>query len=429
MESKETREKIIVNDLTYRTAYSNRNGSDAKEEFKCSRIIQSYTPEDLLKSKISDYSKYFANEVCNNIKSELSSAIEITPQQEVFYKNCTNLFLNDLNTNSPILIPVKCGFGKSSFIKSYISTIIGEVKRGSCEFSKLPMIIATDRVVDLKSIQKSIEKKWGYYHAESVFGDIEHDEPDYAVSYVYVMESWNKDIECPRPLKDYKERKDLIMPAAVVMVSLVLFVLQKDLGTALIFFAIAITMVYIGTAKFRYVMAAILLFIVGAVASYYMFSHVQARVDIWIDPWKTASGSGYQIVQSLYAIASGGFWGTGLYLGHPNYIPEVQTDFIFSIICEEFGLLGGFAIVLTYFLLIYRGFRAAIYSSGTFSRMVAVGVSTMVGAQVFIIIGGVTKLIPMTGITLPLVSYGGSSMIINFIALGLVQKVSEADAA
>lgn len=227
-------------------------------------------------------------------------------------------------------------------------------------------------------------------------------------------------------LKKYRERKDLILPALSIMVSLIFLVLEKDLGTALIFFVVSIVMVYIGTSKLHYVLVSVLMFMMGAVGSYFAFAHVRSRVEIWLDPWKTATGSGYQIVQSLYAIASGGFLGTGLYLGHPNYIPEVQTDFIFSVICEEFGLLGGFAIIIIYFLLIYRGFRTAIYANSTFSRMVAVGISTMIGSQVFIIIGGVIKLIPLTGITMPLVSYGGSSMLINFIALGILQKISEA---
>lgn len=229
-------------------------------------------------------------------------------------------------------------------------------------------------------------------------------------------------------LKDYKERKDLLLPAAVVAVSLILLVMQKDLGTALIFFCISVVMVYIGTSKFHYVLTCILLFMMGAVGSYYAFSHVRRRVLMWINPWSDPANAGYQIVQSMYAIASGGFVGTGLLLGHPNYIPEVQTDFIFSIICEEFGLLGGFAIIIVFFLLVYRGFRAAIYADGTFSRLVAAGLSAMIGSQAFIIIGGVTKLIPLTGITLPLVSYGGSSMVITFISIGILQKISEANA-
>lgn len=226
-------------------------------------------------------------------------------------------------------------------------------------------------------------------------------------------------------LKDFKNRKDLIMPAAVIAVSLILLVLQKDLGTALIFFCISMTMVYVGTSKFHYVASAIGLFSLGATGSYYAFSHVRRRVQMWINPWSDPTNWGYQIVQSLFAIASGGFLGTGLYLGHPEYIPEVQTDLIFSIICEELGLLGGFAIIIAYFLIVYRGFRSAIYAENSFSRLVSVGLSTMIGSQVFVIIGGVIKLIPLTGITLPLISYGGSSMVITFAALGILQKISE----
>jgi cell division protein FtsW (lipid II flippase) len=228
-------------------------------------------------------------------------------------------------------------------------------------------------------------------------------------------------------LKDFKSRRDLLEPGGVVFACLVFLVLQKDLGTAMIFFAISITMVYIATSRYIYALAGFLAFAAGGAASYAVFAHVRNRVQIWLNPWADPTGKGYQIVQSLFAIASGGFLGTGLCLGHPQYIPEVETDFIFSIICEEFGLLGGFAIIIAYFLLVYRGFRTAIYAPGTFSRLAAVGISTMIGAQVFVIIGGVIKLIPLTGITLPLISYGGSSLFINFAALGLLQKISESD--
>lgn len=228
-------------------------------------------------------------------------------------------------------------------------------------------------------------------------------------------------------LKDFEDRKQLVIPALVTFVSISLLVLQKDLGTAIIFFGIAITMVYIGTSNIKYVITAIGLFILGGVGSFYAFAHVRSRVAIWINPWKTATDSGYQIVQSLFAIAAGGLLGTGLYMGHPNYIPEVHNDFIFAIICEEMGLLGGIAVIIVFFLLVYRGLRSAIYAGSTFSRLVALGISTMIGSQVFVIIGGVIKLIPLTGITLPLVSYGGSSFIISFMALGILQKISEAN--
>lgn len=226
-------------------------------------------------------------------------------------------------------------------------------------------------------------------------------------------------------LKDFKSRRELMMPCAVTVVSLLFLVAEKDLGSGLIFFAISITIVYIATSKVRYVLASTMFFGAGGAASYFVFGHVRQRVQIWIDPWLTPTGTGYQIVQSLIAIASGGFFGSGLCQGHPGYIPAVHNDMIFAIICEELGLLGGFAVIITYFLLVYRGFRVAIYAEDTFSRLVAVGISAMIGSQVFIIIGGVIKLIPLTGITMPLISYGGSSLVINLAALGILQKISE----
>lgn len=226
-------------------------------------------------------------------------------------------------------------------------------------------------------------------------------------------------------MKDFEDRDDLALPAVSIVISLVFLVMQKDLGTAIIFFGISVAMVYIGTSRIKYVFTSVLLFLMGGAGSYFVFSHVRNRFQIWIDPWKDATGAGYQIVQSLFAIAWGGFIGTGLYLGHPNYVPEVHTDFIFALICEELGLLGGFAVIIAYFLLVYRGFRTAIYTEDKFSRLVAVGISTMIGSQVFVIIGGVIKLIPLTGITMPLISYGGSSLLINYAALGILQKISE----
>lgn len=217
----------------------------------------------------------------------------------------------------------------------------------------------------------------------------------------------------------------LIEPAIVVMISLGFMVLQKDLGSALMFFAIAVTMLYIGTSKGKYVVLCIGLFIVGAVISYAFFGHVRVRIQIWQDPFKYAANEGYQLVQSLIAIVSGGFFGTGLGLGQPTIIPVVTSDFIFAAICEEMGIIMGIGIVLIYFLLFYRSMRAALYTEDDFSKLLAVGYSTMMAAQVLVIIGGVIGAIPLTGITLPFVSYGGSSMIITFFALGILQKISE----
>jgi cell division protein FtsW (lipid II flippase) len=224
---------------------------------------------------------------------------------------------------------------------------------------------------------------------------------------------------------EFARLKSLIEPGIVVMVSLGFMVIQKDLGSALIFFAISVTMLYIATSKVKYVLVCLGLFIVGAFISYKLFGHVRLRVLIWGDPWKYGFDQGHQVVQSIISIASGGLFGTGLGLGYPTMVPVVTTDFIFAAICEEMGLLTGFGMLILYFLLFYRCMRVPIYGKDKFSRLLAVGYSTMIAAQVLVIVGGVVGAIPLTGITLPLVSYGGSSMIITFFSLGILQKISE----
>lgn len=226
-------------------------------------------------------------------------------------------------------------------------------------------------------------------------------------------------------LRKYKNFKQLIEPAIVVMITLGFMVLQKDLGSALIFFAISVTMLYIATSKFKYVIISLALFAIGCIISYKLFAHVRLRVMIWKNPWPYKADQSYQVVQSMYSIAWGGLSGTGLGLGFPNYVPVNIDDFIFSAICEEMGALMGFAIMIFEFLLFYRCMRAALFAEDKFSRLVAVGYSAMIAAQVLVIVGGVTNMIPLTGITLPLVSYGGTSMLITFMGLGILQKISE----
>lgn len=226
-------------------------------------------------------------------------------------------------------------------------------------------------------------------------------------------------------LKDYKSFKNLIEPAVIVMVSLGFMMLQRDLGSALIFFGISVTMLYIATSKLKYVIVSFVLSAFGAIASYNMFYHIRKRVMIWQDPWKYASNESFQIIQGFYAISSGGLLGSGLGLGHPDLVPVRTTDFIFAAICEELGIVMGFGIIIIYFLLFYRCMRAAIYVEDRFSQLMSVGYSAMIASQVLVIIGGVMNIIPLTGITLPLVSYGGSSMLTTFFALGIIQKISE----
>ncbi|KAF1086762.1 Lipid II flippase FtsW [Sporotomaculum syntrophicum] len=212
------------------------------------------------------------------------------------------------------------------------------------------------------------------------------------------------------------------------LTALLVLVFQKDLGTALIYFGTFLAMVYIATARWMYSLLGALMFLAGAAAAYLLVDHVHTRVAIWLNPWATAQESGYQIIQSLYAIKNGGILGAGLGAGYPGFIPAVHTDFIFSAICEETGLLGGVGILILYMLLIYRGFKIALAARDEYAGLMAAGFTAILGLQVLIIIAGVTKLLPMTGITLPFISYGGSSMVANFILAGMLLNISgEAD--
>ncbi|WP_238882998.1 FtsW/RodA/SpoVE family cell cycle protein [Clostridium sp. YIM B02551] len=233
-------------------------------------------------------------------------------------------------------------------------------------------------------------------------------------------------------LKDYVDKKNLIgdakqliEPALVSMASIGCMVLQRDLGSALLFFGITVTMLYVASSKVKYVLICLVLFAAGAVASYYLFGHVRERVIIWQNIWQYANDESYQIVQGLFSISSGGMFGTGLGQGYPAFVPVNTSDYIFAIICEEFGMVFGIGILIIYFLLFYRGMRAAIKVEDRFSQLAAVGFSAMIASQVLVIIGGVFAVIPLTGITLPLISAGGSSMLTIFLALGMLQKISE----
>lgn len=213
--------------------------------------------------------------------------------------------------------------------------------------------------------------------------------------------------------------------AFIVYANIAFLFLQKDLGSALLFFLIYMTFIYVYEENRRFILYNLIIAFVMGFSSYFIFNHVQVRIETWINPWKTISGTGYQITQSLFAIASGGFLGTGIGLGHPKFIPEVHNDFIFAAICEEMGILTGIAVIMLYILLIYRGIKITLEQKNQFYKMIAFGITALFGFQAFIILGGVTKMIPLTGITLPFLSYGGSSLVVSFGALGILQASSE----
>lgn len=224
----------------------------------------------------------------------------------------------------------------------------------------------------------------------------------------------------------YKEVKYSSYILTIIVFSFIgLLFLQRDLGMAVIFFGIFIILQFIFEEERRLIYINLGLILVGGLIAYRLFSHVRIRVDIWIDPWRFIDDKGYQITQSLFAISEGGFFGKGLGLGHPQFIPLAYNDFIFAAICEELGIFTGIGIIMLFLLLVYRGFKIGISQVNRFYKILALGISSLFGIQSFIILGGVLKVIPLTGITLPFVAYGGTSIISSFMALGILQAASE----
>ncbi len=215
-------------------------------------------------------------------------------------------------------------------------------------------------------------------------------------------------------------------PVALVWAaSLGLLVFEKDLGSSLLFFAVPLLMLYAATGRIAYVLLGGILFSLGSLVTFLLFDHVQVRVQAWLDPWQDPDGTGFQILQSIFNIADGGLLGTGLGAGFAQTIPEVETDFVFSAIASELGLLGATAVLLAFLIFVYRGTKIALLAEDDASKLLVYGLTAMFALQTLVIVGGVTKAIPLTGITLPFVSYGGSSVVGNFILTGLLLLVSE----
>jgi len=220
------------------------------------------------------------------------------------------------------------------------------------------------------------------------------------------------------------------LPMLVLFAIVMLMAVRlNDLGTALLFFGIFLTMLFVATGRRSYVLIGLILFVAGSFVAYELFGHVQSRVNVWLDPFADPLGAGFQPVRALYALGRGGVFGEGLgqglvTLGGGLTIPFVHTDFIFTAIAEELGVLGAFALLGLAAVVVFRGLRIAALARDDFSALLAVGLSASLGLQTLIIIGGNTKLVPLTGITLPFVSYGGSSVVASFIMVGLLLSIS-----
>jgi peptidoglycan glycosyltransferase len=226
-------------------------------------------------------------------------------------------------------------------------------------------------------------------------------------------------------LPDPKHLGPLLLAWAV---SILVMVQQKDLGSSLLFFAVFASMLYIATERAAYLLTGLVLFLGGAFVAYNLFAHVQDRVSTWLDPFAVYEGKGFQVVQSMFGLGTGGLDGTGLGLGNPQEIPNAATDFIFSAIGEELGLIGTVGVLAAILLFIGTGFRIALEADRPFPKLFAAGLTTIIGIQTFVIIGGVIRVIPLTGITLPFISYGGSSLVANFVILALLLRISDDNA-
>jgi cell division protein FtsW (lipid II flippase) len=214
-------------------------------------------------------------------------------------------------------------------------------------------------------------------------------------------------------------------------VSLAVMFFEKDLGSSLLFFAIFLVMLYIATARIVYMLFGLSLFALGAYVGYQLFPHVQDRVEVWLnvfDP-KLINDEAYQLAQSLFALATGGLFGTGLGRGRPDLIPAAHTDFVYSVVGEELGMLGTTAVLVCFMVLASRGLKAALNSRDEFGQLLAAGLTAVLAVQTFIILAGVTGLLPLTGITLPFMSYGGSSLLSNFVLVALLIGISHRAAA
>lgn len=210
----------------------------------------------------------------------------------------------------------------------------------------------------------------------------------------------------------------------MVVFCLAIFVLQRDLGAAALFFGLFVAVTYLATGRKTYALLSVILFVGGMVAAAHFFPHVNVRIGAWLNPWSDAESGGYQILQSLYSLAAGGVTGVGVGQGFPELLPAAATDMVFSVAAEELGLAGTFALLLLYVLMTARSFAIAWQARHPYGALLAACLATVFGLQTLVIVGGCLRLVPLTGITLPFVSYGGTSIVVNFIALGLLLAVS-----